>query len=44
MSTLVELAEGISETELQFRMSAAEPADDDWSKHSAKMQKQLVSL
>jgi mRNA capping enzyme, C-terminal domain len=42
MSTLVELAEGISQEELQYRMGVTDPAEDEWSKHFGKMQKQLV--
>jgi hypothetical protein len=42
MTTLLELAEGITEQELQFRMMAQDPSQDDWSRHFAKMQKAAV--
>ncbi len=42
MSTLVELAEGLSEQELQFRMMVDNPGQDSWAKHFLKMQKQAV--
>ena len=41
MSTLVELAEGISEEELVYRMVASNVLEDGWDKHSKKMAREL---
>jgi hypothetical protein len=41
-STMLELAEGISEEELQYRMMVDHPAKDDWARQLAAMRKAAV--
>lgn len=42
ISTMVEVAEGLSEEELKYRMLADNPADDDWSRQEGVMRKRAV--
>lgn len=41
-TTMLELAEGIEEEELQYRMMVAHPAQDDWAQQVGKMRKAAV--
>lgn len=42
ISTMVEVAEGLSEEELKYRMLAEAPASDDWVRQEAAMRKRAV--
>lgn len=42
MSTLVEVAEGVCEQELEYRVGAASPREDDWTKQLTKMKSKLM--
>ncbi|CAM9455593.1 unnamed protein product, partial [Hapterophycus canaliculatus] len=42
ISTMVEVAEGLSEEELKYRMLADTPASDDWARQETTMRKRAV--
>ncbi|CAM9364559.1 unnamed protein product [Ectocarpus fasciculatus] len=42
ISTMVEVAEGLSEEELKYRMLAESPASDDWARQEMTMRKRAV--
>ncbi|CAM9426379.1 unnamed protein product [Ascophyllum nodosum] len=43
ISTMVEVAEGLSEDELKYRMLVDSPADDDWTRQEEAMRKRAVA-
>lgn len=42
ISTMVEVAEGLSEEELKYRMLSETPASDDWARQESTMRKRAV--
>ncbi len=40
---MLELAEGIEEEELQYRMMVSHPAQDDWAQQLVRMRKAAVT-